>query len=78
MNKPYFKINYIEFNYDGDRIRRKIEEYSEIPENFSGLVDYYMIMEFYKDGLLHREDGPAVIYDNNLVHYFFKRKKIII
>ena len=32
-------------------------------------------IEYYKDGLLHREDGPAIIYDSG-VSYWYKFGKI--
>ena len=32
-------------------------------------------LEYYKDGVLHREDGPAVIYDNG-INYWYKFGKI--
>lgn len=43
----------------------KLETDGSIPENFTGIVEReYISKEWYKNGKLHREDGPAIEYSN--------------
>lgn len=35
-----------------------------IPCKLTAILKYYDRVEYYKNGKLHREDGPAVIYNN--------------
>ncbi len=46
-----------------------------LPSDFTGIYETYdgdefWRQEWYKDGLLHREDGPAVIYNNGCIAYY--------
>ncbi len=44
----------------------KVVRWSDVPENYTGIIEYEN-KKFYwfKNGKLHREDGPAVIWNNN-------------
>ncbi len=43
----------------------KVTYVSEIPKNYTGIVEWpFGIKEWYKNGLRHREDDPAVEYPN--------------
>ena len=50
------------------RGKKLIIETDKFPENFTGIVEEYEfgdgVKEWYKDGKLHREDGPAIEYSN--------------
>jgi len=54
----------------------KLDDWDDVPENYTGIVDYDYHIEYYLNGLLHREDGPAVIYPNNCVYYFLNNNDI--
>lgn len=57
----------------------KMKEYYEIPENFSGIIEWcdgaehcsWTSVDYYKNGEYHREDGPAVTFlkSGNVEHY---------
>jgi hypothetical protein len=49
----------------------KVKRWKEIPENFTGIVEYPDGDKFwYKDGRRHRENGPAIEYtDGTKVWY---------
>jgi|JI10StandDraft_1071094.scaffolds.fasta_scaffold31956_2 hypothetical protein len=41
----------------------KVKSYKEIPDNFTGIVKYPdESKEWYEEGKIHREDGPAIEY----------------
>ena len=45
---------------------KTFRNWRDIPEDFTGIckrLDYNAIF-YYKNGLPHREDGPAIIYEN--------------
>ena len=53
----------------------KIKDTSDIPENFTGAVEYPSGTKFwYKDGLRHREDGPAVEYSSGSKQWYLEDK----
>ena|ERR1700691_2655957 len=47
----------------------------ELPENYTGIVDYGYCIEYYLNGLLHREDGPAIIYPDGRIRYYLYGKR---
>src|ERR1700691_5718741 len=48
----------------------------DIPENYTGIVDYHDgDIHYYLNGLHHRVDGPAVIYTNGLLMYYLNGKR---
>jgi hypothetical protein len=54
----------------------KIKSVDDIPENFTGIAEYKDgYKEWYKDELLHREDGPAVEWPSGLKIWFQNGKK---
>jgi len=54
-----------------------VKSFNDIPWGYSGIVNYdsYLI-EYWLNGKLHREDGPAAIYPNNCVYYFLNNNDI--
>ena len=42
------------------------ESWDDIPDNFTGIFKFTFddAIRFYKNGRLHREDGPAIIYSS--------------
>jgi hypothetical protein len=49
----------------------KVKDSSEIPENFTGIVEYPNEDKlWYKEGNLHREDGPAIISSNGTKYWY--------
>src|ERR1700691_543947 len=49
----------------------KIDIWCNLPENYTGIVDYHDgDIHYYLNGLHHRVDGPAVIYTNGLIVYY--------
>jgi hypothetical protein len=54
----------------------KIKDLSEIPENFTGIVHFLSeTKEWYKEGKLHREDGPAVEYPSGTKEWYKEGKR---
>ena len=53
-------------------------DYSEdLPENYSGIVEYKNIgMCYYLNGLFHREDGPVIIWKDGSKYWFINNKEI--
>src|ERR1700691_6204728 len=53
----------------------KIDYREDLPENYTSIAEYPSgILEYYLNGILHREDGPAVIWPNEIGEYFLKGK----
>ena len=49
----------------------KIKSSAEIPKNFTGIVEFPSGKnEWYKEGKLHRENGPAVVFSDGTKHWF--------
>jgi|ERR1700691_3788100 len=49
----------------------KLDSYNDIPENYTGIVEYNDgDTEYFLNGSLHREDGPAVIYPDGSIFYY--------
>lgn len=54
----------------------KVQYMSDIPESFTGIVEYRnRDREWYKNGGLHREDGPAVEYLNGHKEWWFEGQR---
>ena len=54
----------------------KVKSTSEIPKNFTGVVEYPNGGKvWYKEGKLHREDGPAKEYPNGHKEWWFEGKR---
>jgi hypothetical protein len=54
----------------------KVENAGEIPDDFTGIAEYsYGTKEWYKEGKLHREGGPAV-ENRNEFNSWFKEGKL--
>jgi hypothetical protein len=46
----------------------RVNSHKDVPENFTGISEYANgTKEWYKDGKIHREDGPAIERKNGLV-----------
>ena len=54
----------------------KINDWDEIPDNFTGIVDHLITRNkyWYKEGKLHREDGPAVEYSDGGKEWYIEGK----
>jgi hypothetical protein len=54
----------------------KAKSYKEIPENFTGIVEWKGgIKEWYKEGIPHREDGPAAEYSDGKKYWYKEGKR---
>jgi hypothetical protein len=54
----------------------KIDYNESIPNNFTGIAEWWNgDKKWYKEGKLHRLDGPAIIYSSGL-KYWYKEGKI--
>jgi len=55
----------------------KINHGEKEPENYTGIVEYPSgMIEYYLNGKRHREDGPAVVWDDGTIKYFINDKEI--
>jgi hypothetical protein len=53
----------------------KLNHSDKIPEKFTGIVEYpYGTKKWYYDGKLHRENGPAIIWDNGAKYWYICNK----
>ncbi len=53
----------------------KVNYGKEIPKNFTGIVDYTDGKKYwYKEGMLHREDGPAVEHKSGHKQWWIEGK----
>ena|SRR6202167_2779422 len=52
----------------------KIDYGWNLPENYSGILDYGYCIEYYLNGKSHREDGPAVIRKDGTISYYLNGK----
>ena len=53
-----------------------IEASNFIPKNFTGIVEYYDGTKiWFKNGILHREDGPVKEYADGSKEYWFDDKR---
>jgi hypothetical protein len=53
----------------------KINDWVEIPENFTGVAEYPNgTKHWYKEGKLHREDGPAIIWTDGYKSWYKEGK----
>jgi hypothetical protein len=49
----------------------KVKSYENVPQNYTGIAVYPGVRkEWHLNGLLHREDGPAVIRHNREKYWF--------
>ena len=54
----------------------KANSFQEIPENFTGIVEYANGTEiWYKEGKIHREDGPAVEYADGEKRWWLESRR---
>src|ERR1700691_3594237 len=54
----------------------KIDIWCNLPENYTGIVDYHDgDIHYYLNGLHHREDGPAIIYSDGRMYYFLNGER---
>jgi len=52
-----------------------IKSWNELPYNYTGHVKYTDGDQYwYKNGILHREDGPAAIYHNGAQYWWLDDK----
>lgn len=57
----------------------KIESSSEIPSNFTGIVEWADGTRYwYKEGLFHRENGPGVEYKDGTKRWYKEGIKKVI
>ncbi len=48
----------------------------DIPKNYTGIVEFpYRTKCWYKDGKIHREDGPAIEWTNGEKEWWFEGKE---
>ena len=53
----------------------KVFYFAEIPENFTGIAEYPNgTKRWYKEGNLHREDGPAIEYSFGTKEWWLEGK----
>ena len=53
----------------------KIKKWTEIPENFTGIVEYPSGPKaWFKEGKFHRKDGPACEYSNGSKNWYLENK----
>ena len=53
----------------------RINSFQEIPGHFTGIAEYANGTKiWYKDGLRHREDGPACEYPDDAEYWYFEGK----
>src|ERR1700691_4077197 len=53
----------------------KVKDYAGVPYNYTGIVKYHDgSIEYYLNGELHRENGPAIIYPNGSIYYYLNGK----
>jgi hypothetical protein len=51
----------------------KVNNCLEVPNNFTGIVEYlYGTKEWFKEGKLHRENGPAIEYANGYKEWWIE------
>jgi len=49
----------------------KVNNPNDLPENYTGICEYPSgNIHYYLNGLLHREDGPAIIFSHGTLEYF--------
>ena len=55
--------------------KKRVKIREEVPENFTGIAEYPSgLKQWYKNGKLHREDGPAIEYADG-TRLWFKNGK---
>jgi len=53
----------------------KIRDYSELPTDFTGIAEYPNgTKEWYRNGKLHREDGPAIEHSDGSKSWYLNDK----
>ena len=52
----------------------KISDWREIPQNYTGIVEWNGYKEWYLNGEYHRIDGPAVEYPNGTKEWYLNGK----
>jgi|ERR1700691_100836 len=52
----------------------KLNYWYDLPDNYTGIVDYDGDIHYYLNGKFHRKDGPAIIYSNGTIKYFLNGK----
>ena len=53
----------------------KVDNWGDLPENYTGIVDFGISIVYFLNGLQHREDGPAIIWNDGAISYFLKGKR---
>ena len=54
----------------------KIKHWAEIPTRYTGIAEFTNgSKQWYKEGKLHREDGPACDYSNGTKFWFLEDKE---
>ena|ERR1700691_822336 len=48
----------------------KLDNWGDLPENYTGIFDFCGSIYYYLNGLHHREDGPAAIWHNGVLEYY--------
>src|ERR1700691_131013 len=53
----------------------KLDSYNDIPENYTGIIEYPNgSIYYYLNGIIHREDGPAIIFSHGRLDYYLNGK----
>ena len=53
----------------------KLDKWKDLPENYTGVVDWDDLIFYYLNGKLHRTDGPAFIWSNGDIEYYLNGKR---
>jgi len=55
----------------------KLDDSKDLPENYTGIAEYPSgTLEYFLNGELHREDGPASIWGDCTVSYYLNSENI--
>jgi len=55
----------------------KLDNWRDLPENYTGITEYPSgTLEYFLNGLFHREDGPAVIWNGGIQKYYINNNDI--
>ena len=53
----------------------RVKDLNSVPKDFTGMIDWQNVNKsWYKEGKLHREDGPAIEYSDGRKYWYKKGK----
>ncbi len=47
-----------------------IKHWGDIPDNFTGVINYFRSYHWFANGKKHRDDGPAIIHYNGIKEWY--------